>query len=156
MADDDPTPYRLSDERPPERRYRPMKGFRASSERGPDPFDEPALKRFLGTDPFPWALALCVLLWVGLGLATKVEPAIGFVLFFLGLLVCFLSQLWLYLSIFFDDIQEGFFCLLSGWYRLFYLWANPELTWRPGVLAVVGILMSATGIGLALTRTMGR
>ena len=48
--DDDPTPYRLSKERPPRRRYRPMKGFRASSVRDPDEFDKPALKRFIGAD----------------------------------------------------------------------------------------------------------
>ena len=72
MPDDDaPKPYRLSDDPPPRRRYRPMPGARASSDRDPDAFDEPALKRFFGTDPFPWALALCVLLWVGLALGAR-------------------------------------------------------------------------------------
>ena len=60
--------YKLSDEPPPKRKYRPMPGVKASSEREPDEFDQPALKRFLGTDPFPWALAVCVLVWVVLGL----------------------------------------------------------------------------------------
>ena len=99
MPDDDPPkPYRLSDEPPPRRRYRPMPGVRASSERGPDPFDEPALKRFFGTDPFPWALALCVLLCVGLGLGARAWVGCAVLLILAGFAVIVLSQLWLYLS----------------------------------------------------------
>jgi hypothetical protein len=128
-----------------------MKGFRASSEREPDEFDRPALRRFFGADPFPWVLAICVLIWLGLGLATKMEPLIGFVLVAVGLLVCLLSQVWLYVSIFQEDAEAGFFSLLSGWYRVFYLYMNPDLAWRPSVLAGVGLLMAFTGIGLFMT-----
>jgi hypothetical protein len=152
--DDMPEPYRLSSERPTRPRYRRMKGFRASSEREPDEFDKPALKRFLGSDPFPWALALCVLLWVGLGLAARAEPLFGVVLILAGLVVCFLSQVWLYVSIFMDDREAGILSLICGWYRLFYLYANPELVWRPSVLAGVGILMMITGFGMFLTRAI--
>jgi hypothetical protein len=152
ICDDDPTPYRLADEPLPRQRYRPMRGFRASFEREPDPFDQSALRRFFGTDPFPWALALCTLLWVGLGLATRAEPLIGFALVALGLIVCLASQVWLYLSIFMEDTAAGFMSLLSGWYRVFYLYMNPELAWRPSILAGMGILMAFTGIGLFLTR----
>src|SRR5438105_10286813 len=91
---DDWTPYGVSKERPPKRRYRPMKGFRASSERDPDEFDKPVLKRFLGTDPFPWALAVSVLLWVGLGSAARQEPFFAFALVVAGLGVAALSQVW--------------------------------------------------------------
>jgi hypothetical protein len=151
-SSDDLTAYRVADEPPPERRYRPMKGFRASSEREPDEFDKPALKRFLGSDPFPWALALSAVLWIALGLATRAEPLIGLALFFLGLLVCLLSQVWLYVSIFLDDTEAGFLSLLCGWYRLIYLYMNPELTWRPALLALVGILMSITGVAMFIGR----
>jgi len=146
--DDEPTPYQLADDPPPKRRYRPMKGFRASSDREPDEFENPALKRFLGADPFPWALALCVAIWLGLGLATRTEPLIGFVLVAAGLIVCLLSQIWLYVSIFLEDREAGFFSMLSGWYRVFYLYMNPELAWRPSILAGVGLLMAFTGIAM--------
>lgn len=152
--DDIPDPYRLSNEPVVRPRYRPMKGFRASSEREPDEFEKPALKRFLGSDPFPWALALCVLLWIGLGVATKYEPLFGFVLVLAGLMVCVLSQVWLYVSIFMDDREAGILSLICGWYRLFYLYANPELAWRPSVLAGIGILMMITGCGMFATRAM--
>jgi hypothetical protein len=152
--DDMPEPYRLSNERPTRPRYVRMKGFRASSDRESDEFDKPALKRFLGSDPFPWALALCVLVWIGLGLATRAEPLFGVALILAGLAVCFLSQLWLYISIFMDDREAGILSLISGWYRLFYLYSNPELAWRPSVLAGVGVLMMITGCGMAWTRAM--
>jgi hypothetical protein len=147
----DPEPYRLSDEPPPKRRYRPMKGFRGSSERDPDEFDQPALKRFLGTDPFPWALALCVLIWVGLGLGARATLVCAVFLGLAGLAVIVLSQLWLYLSIFMEDREAGFLSLISGWYRVFYLYMNPELAWRPSLLALVGLLMMITGFGLGIS-----
>lgn len=151
MADPDPKPespgtYHLSDDPPPRGRYVRQPGFRASSERDPDEFDQPVLKRFFGTDPFPWALAVCVLLWVGLGSGTRVFAPFGLLLFFAGLIVCVLSQVWLYLSIFMDDREAGILSLISGWYRLFYLYANPELAWRPAALAAVGLAMSITGL----------
>lgn len=152
---DDPGAYRLSDEPPPKRRYRAQPGFRASSERDPDEFDQPVLRRFLGTDPFPWALALCVLLWVGLGLGTRVFPPLGLLLFFLGLAVCFLSQVWLYVSIFMDDQEAGIMSMISGWYRVFYLYMNPELSWRPSLLAFVGLAMSVTGIMMFVNNSHG-
>jgi len=146
--------YKLSDEQLPKRRYRKMPGEKASSEREPDEFDTPALKRFLGADPFPWALAVCVLLWVGLGLGTRVHMAFGVLLFLAGMAICVLAQIWLYLSIFLDDREAGFLSLLSGWYRLFYLYMNLELVWRPFVLSTIGILMMFTSVGLGLTRAM--
>jgi hypothetical protein len=142
----DPGTYGLADDPPPpRRRYRPMPGARASSER---PEEEPALRRFFGLDPFPWVLAICVLVWIGLGLVARQVPPVGFVLVGVGLLVCLLSQVWLYLSIYETDQDSFFWSLLSGWYRLFYLYMNPELVWRPSVLALVGILMALTGIGI--------
>jgi len=147
MSDDEtPKPYRLSGDPPPRRRYRPMPGSRASSERGPDPFDEPALNRFFGTDPFPWALALCILLGVGLGLGTRAWAGCAVLLVLAGFAVIILSQLWLYLSIFLEDADSGLLALASGWYRTFYLYANPELVWRPALLALAGLLMIMTGV----------
>lgn len=151
-ADDEPPkPYRLSDELPPRRRYRPMPGIRASSDREPDGFDKPALKRFFGTDPFPWALVLCVLVWVGLGLGTRQWAPCSVLLAIAGLAVIVVSQVWLYLSIFFDDARDGFLAFVCGWYRTFYLYSNPELAWRPGLLAFVGFLMMITGFGLGIS-----
>jgi hypothetical protein len=141
----DPGTYGLSDEPPPRRRYRAMPGVKASSER---PEEEPALRRFFGLDPFPWVLAACVLVWIGVGLATRQVPLLGFALVGLGLMVCVLSQVWLYVSIYETDQDSFFFSLISGWYRLFYLYMNPELVWRPMVLGVVGILMAITGVAL--------
>jgi hypothetical protein len=122
-----------------------MPGVKASSWRPPE---EPKLRRFFGLDPFPWVLAVCVLVWVGLGLATRVVPAVGFVLVVTGLAVILLSQAWLYLSIFSEDRDSFFLSLLSGWYRVFYLYANPELAWRPGVLSALGLLMCLSGVVL--------
>jgi hypothetical protein len=144
--------YKLSDEPPPKRRFRKMPGEKASSEREPDEFDKPMLKRFLGADPFPWALAVCVLLWIGLGLGTRVHVAFGGLLFLAGFAVCFCAQLWLYLSIFLEDREAGIMSLLCGWYRVFYLYMNPELAWRPFVLTAIGVLMIFTSLGLGLTR----
>jgi hypothetical protein len=139
----DPGTYGLSDEPPPKRRYRPMPGVKASSWRPPE---EPKLRRFFGLDPFPWVLAACVVVWVGLGLMTRVVPIAGMFLAAAGIMVMFLSQLWLYLSIFEDDRDSFILSLLSGWYRIFYLYLNPEIAWRPGVLAAVGLLMCGSGL----------
>src|SRR5439155_17096900 len=103
---------------------------------------------FFGLVPFPWVLAVCVLIWVWLGLATRVVPLLGFVLLAVGLAVVVLSQVWLYLSIFEDDRDSFLLSLISGWYRIFYLYLNPEIPWRPGLLAGVGILMAITGISM--------
>jgi hypothetical protein len=140
-----PGTYGLSDEPPPKRRYRPMPGVKASSERPPE---EPKLRQFFGLDPFPWVLAVCVLVWVGLGLASRLVPAVGLVLMMVGFAVIVLSQMWLYLSIFEDDQDSFWLSLISGWYRIFYLYLNPEIAWRPGVLAGIGILMVVTGVGM--------
>jgi hypothetical protein len=137
--------YGLSEDPPPKRRYRAMPGVKASSERPPE---EPKLRQFFGLDPFPWVLALCVLVWVGLGMASRVVPQMGLVLMMVGFAVIVLSQAWLYLSIFEDDRDSFFIALISGWYRIFYLYLNPELAWRPGVLAGIGILMVVTGVGM--------
>ena len=151
MADDDtPTPYRLSDEPPPRRKYRRMPGVRASSEREPDEFDQPVLRRFLGVDPFPWVLALSVLLWVGLGLGARAWIGCAGLLVLAGIATVVFSQVWLCLSIFQDDPASGILSLVFGWYRSLYLYLNPEVGWRPTVLAVVGVLMVFTGIGVGL------
>jgi hypothetical protein len=147
--DEEPTPYHLSDDPPVKPRYVPMKGFRASSERGPDEFDKPVLRRFIGTDPFPWMLATAVGLWVLLGLGARAEPAFGVVLILVGFLVICGAQLWLYLSIFMEDWTDGILSLLFGFYRTMYLYSNVELTWRPGLLTFVGFLMMVTGLALA-------
>jgi len=147
--------YQLSDEPPPKRRYRPMPGVKASSEREPDEFDQPALKRFLGADPFPWALALCVLVWVGLGLASRILPAFAGLLILAGIAGCVLSQIWLYVAIFREDMEAGILSMVCGLYRVFYLYMNPELTWRPLILTGVGVLMMSTGVALAVNRAMG-
>ena len=147
---DKPTPYRLSRDPPPGRRYRPMPGVRASSDREPDDFDRPALRRLFGTDPFPWALALGVLIWIGLGLGARVTPVCALLLGLAGLAVIVLSQVWLYLSIFMDDVEAGIWSLISGWYRVFYLYSNPELAWRPAMLGGVGVLMLLTGAGIGI------
>lgn len=144
--------YSLAESKPAKRRYVPMKGFKGSSERESDEFDKPVLQRFLGMDPFPWALAVCVLLWVAIGLAARTHPVFCGLLIVAGLVVCFLSQLWLYLSIFMDDATSGILLLISGWYRIFYLYMNPELAWRPTLLGAVGILMCFTGMGMLLTK----
>jgi hypothetical protein len=148
--DDVPEPYRLSHDPPPGRRYRPMPGVRASSERGPDEFDKPVLKRFLGTDPFPWALALCVVVWVGLGLGARAWVGCAGLLVIAGLVTVVLSQLWLCLSIYEDDRVSGILALVSDWFRSLYLHMYPELAWRPTLLAVVGVLMVFTGTGLGI------
>ena len=149
---DDAGAYKLSKSEPTKRRYVPMKGFKASSEQEPDEFDKPVLNRLLGMDPFPWALAVCVLLWVGLGLAARTHPIFCGILIFAGLIICLLSQIWLYLSIFQDDATSGILSLISGWYRFIYLYANPELVWRPSILAAVGVLMCFTGMGMLMTK----
>jgi hypothetical protein len=140
-----PGTYGLSDEPPPKRRYRPMPGVKASSEREPE---EPALRRFFGLDPFPWVLAICALLWVGLGLATRLVPLVGLALVAVGLAVAFLSQIWLYISIFEDDRESFFLALISGWHRLFGLYLDLSIVWRPAVLALVGLLMAVSGMVL--------
>ena len=150
MSDDVPQPYRLSDDPPPKRKYRPMPGVRASSERGPDEFDKPVLKRFLGADPFPWALAVCAIVWLGLGLGARAWLGCAGLLVLAGLATVVLSQLWLYLSIFLDDVEAGILSLMWGWYRVIYLYMNPELAWRPSLVAAVGLLMMLTGMGLGI------
>jgi hypothetical protein len=141
---DRPGTYRLSDDPPPRRRYRKMAG--AGTDQPISRYDESALRRFFGYDPFPWALAVCVFLWVALGFAASHWPPMGFVLMLCGFAVCIFSQLWLYLSIFEEDRTAGILSLLSGWYRLFYLYANPELVWRPALIAFIGLLMIVTGV----------
>ena len=150
MPDDTPQPYRLSDDPPPKRKYRPMPGARASSDREPDEFDKPVLKRFLGTDPFPWALALCVVIWIGLGLGTRTWIGFAPLLILAGIATMVLAQLWLCLSIFEDDREAGIFALFSSWFRAIYLHMYPELAWRPTVLMAVGALMMFTGMGLGI------
>jgi hypothetical protein len=147
---DESGPYRLAKDAPPvRRRYRPMPGDKASSERNDDdPYDQPVLKRFMGADPFPWALAMCVLTWVILGLIARHDYWIGLVMVGVGFGVCIGSQIWLYVSIFMDDREAGILSLISGWYRVFYLYMNPELAWRPTLLTLVGALMAFTGIAL--------
>jgi len=137
--------YGLSDESKPKRRYRAMPGVKASSERGPDEFDQPVLKRFLGQDPFPWALAICVLMWIALGLAaSRVHPAFAGLLFLFGMAVMVLAQVWLYVSIFLDDLQEGILAFVFGMYRVMYLYTNIDLVVRPLILTVIGLLMIIT------------
>jgi hypothetical protein len=147
---EDPGTYGLAKEPPPKRRYRPMKGFKASSEREPDEFDQPVMRRFLGTDPFPWMLATAVALWIFLGLATRAEPIFGVVLILAGFGVILTAQIWLYVSIFLDDADHGILSLCFGWYRALYLYMNPEVAWRPMLLSFVGLMMILTGAAVGL------
>ena len=150
---DDPVTYRLSDDEPPPRRRRYVSP--PGAERVAAEFDEPEpspLGRFAGLDPLPFILALVAVLWVGLGLATGVWPWMGLVLAGAGLLVCLASKVYLYWLIFTEDERHGWFSLFSGWYRLIYLHQNPELTWRPAIVAVCGLLMILTGVALFLAK----
>jgi hypothetical protein len=149
MSRKPPDPYRLSDDPPPKRRYRPMPGAAASDDRPPE---EPVLRRFIGHDPFPWALAVCVLVWVGLGVGSRSYPPLAWVLIGAGVVIIVLSEIWLYISIYEDDRAHGVFSLLSNWYRFIYLHMNPEIGFRPTILAIVGLLMCFTGMGLSLNR----
>ena len=132
-----------------------MRGFRASSERDPDEFDKPVLKRFLGTDPFPWILALAVLLWVSLGLAARHEPVFGGILVLAGIAICFLAHLWLFLSILLDG-DGGFSAVLSTWMWTFCTYRYAEVIWRPGLLTFVGVMMMFTGMGMGLNLGLRR
>ena len=114
------------------------------------------LRRFFGTDPFPWALALCVVIWVGLGLGARATPICSGVLVVAGIATIVLCQVWLYLSIFMDDRAAGILSLISDWYCTLYLWANPELSWRPSLLALVGLLMTITGMASGINHFQDR
>jgi hypothetical protein len=152
--DDIPEPYRLSNEPPTRPRYVRMKGFRASSERDPDEFDKPALKRFFGSDPFPWALAASVLLWIGLGLAAQAEPLFGLALIGTGMLFCLLAQVWIYLSLAQEDPVGAAISVFSNMYRTFMMYTYADVIWKPMVLTLIGVLMVLTGAGLFWTRAM--
>lgn len=152
--DDMPDPYRLSNEPVVRPRYRPMKGFRASSERGPDEYDKPAFKRFFGNDPFPWALALCVVLWVGLGLATRIEPLFGLALIGAGLMMCALCQVWIIVLLIQEDKVGGAISIFSSWCRSYLLYINADLVWKPMVVTFIALLMVLTGAGMFWTRAM--
>jgi hypothetical protein len=145
MADDRDA-YRLSDDPPPKRRYRPMPGTGPSK----PPAEDSLLRRFIGHDPFPWVLAVCVLVWVGLGLGSRSHPELAWALVVAGIVVVVLSEVYLYVSIFEENRASGVFSFLSNWYRLIYLHMNPEIGLRPTVLAIVGLLMCFTGMGLSL------
>jgi hypothetical protein len=152
--DDMPEPYRLSNVPPTRPHYVRMKGFRASSERESDEFDKPALKRFLGSDPFPWALALCVLVWIGLGLATRAEPQFGLALIGSGLLICLLAQVWIYVSLAQEDPVGAAISVFSSWYRTFMMYTYADVIWKPMLLTLIGVLMVFTGAGMFWTRAM--
>ena len=96
-----------------------------------------------------------MLLGVGLGLGTRAWVGCAVLLVLAGFAVMILSQLWLYLSIFLEDADSGLLALVSGWYRTFYLYTNPELVWRPAALAIAGLLMMMTGVvvGIGQLRT---
>jgi hypothetical protein len=145
---DEPEPYRLADDPPAKRRYRPMPGVEASDKRPPE---EPTIKRFIGHDPFPWVLGLCVLVWVGLGLGSRSYPPLAYALLVAGFVVLVASEIYLYISIYETDRASGVFSFLSNWYRFAYLHMNPEVGFRPTVLALVGLLMAFTGMGLSMT-----
>ncbi len=146
----DPGTYGMADDPPPKRRFRHMPGASGHNNIESRSDDRPTLRKFIGHDPFPWVLALCVLVWVGLGLGARRYPMLGFGLVGAGLIVILLSQIWLYISIYEDDRKSALLSFLFNWYRLIYLYMNPELTWRPTVLAIVGVLMCFTGMGLGL------
>lgn len=154
MAKDDSNPgtYGVSKEKPAKRRFIPQPGFQASTPRVKDKFDEPLWKRFIGDDLFPWALALCTVLWISLGLAARRDPMFATALVGVGLIACVLGQVWLYLAIFQENATSGVLSLLSSWYRFFYLHLHPEIGWRPKLISAMGLLMAATGVGILMSR----
>lgn len=133
-----------------EPRYRPMRGFRASSNIGKEGPPPSPLARLIGDDPFPWLICLSVIVWVALGIAGKYSMIFAIALGAMGLFVCFLAQVYLYLSIWESDRGSLLWCLLSDWYRLFYLYSNPEVAWRPTLVAIVGLFMVFTSGALIM------
>jgi len=135
--------YRLSDEEPPKRRHVPLPPQFDDEDAEPEP--ESLLARIMARDPFPWMLGASVLIWVGLGLASRKWPPLAFVLIAAGTVVFTLGQVYLYVLIYLESPQDALLSFLSGWYRQFYLWQNPELALKPVLLSGVGILMIVTG-----------
>jgi hypothetical protein len=149
--EDNPGVYRLSGEEPPRRRrYIPPPG----ADPVPDETDDRAgsFDRSMAFDPFPVILIVAVVVWIGLGLATRAWPWAGLILAAVGLLVCLVSKVYLYLLILREDPRHGWLSVVSKWHRLLYLYQNPELTWRPMVVAGCGLLMILTGVFLLLTK----
>jgi hypothetical protein len=147
---DDPGTYSFSDRPPPKRKFvpRPRRRF------DPDDGDEPAGDR---SDPwwaFDWfwpALLVAGILWVGLGLPAMKWHWVGLGLVAAGLAVIAFGQFYLYMTIREQDGWEtAMLAYLFSWHRLLYLHQNIELTLKPNVLSLVGVLMAVTGIGLFL------
>jgi hypothetical protein len=147
---DDERVFRLRDDRPARRpRYVPPPGFDLHA----DEPDESPRRSFPGSfDPFFILLGIAAVFWLGLGLATARWAWMGLVLAAVGLLVCLVSKLYLSLLIFQEDREAGIWSLVSKWYQVWYLHQNVELTVRPMIVGVVGLLMIATGVLLFLAR----
>jgi len=142
----DPGEYRLSDEEPPPRRHVPLRKRPRRDTKDDQLEPETFLVRLMSYDPFPWMAGASVLLWVGLGLASRKWPVVGLVLLGCGLLVIALGQIYLYLLIYLDSPKDALLSFLFGWYRQFYLWQNPELTLKPMLLNFIGLGMVLTGM----------
>jgi hypothetical protein len=75
--------------------------------------------------------------------------ALGYILFWLGFIVCLVGNL-MFLAIVFRDSLVWFFgCLFVPVVDLFYFLLHPKQTWKPMVIAAVGCLASITGYCLA-------
>ena len=105
---------------------------------------------------FGFRIWLRLRLWIGLGLGARVSPVCSGLLVVAGIATIVLSQVWLYLSIYTDDRASGILSLISDWYCTIYLWANPEVAWRPSLLALVGLLMTITGMALGINHFRDR
>lgn len=148
---DDKTTYGLADEPPPERRYVAQPGFKASRSR-PEQDDTPAWRKLLAGDIFLWLYAACAVIWVTFGLMARRDPAWAYALMAAGFGVVAICAVWKILSIFAESPAAGMLSMLSGWYQAIYLRLNPEVAWRPRLLALVGVLMVMTGFGLSFKR----
>lgn len=138
---DVPEPYELKDDEPPRSVSFPGKKRSRIRKHHRDPF----LIRLMDWDPFPPIMISAVIAWIGLGLGSRHWPWMSFVLTAVGFFVVVLGQVYQFALIFRDDTTHGIFSMLSGWYRAFYLQANQELTWKPIVISICGLMMILTG-----------
>jgi hypothetical protein len=146
---DDPGTYGFSDPPPPKRRFVPRRRRSRFDE-----YDAPTNSSAAAWWSFDWfwpALLVAGMLWVGLGVPAMKWPWVGLVLAAAGLLVAAFGQFYLYMLIREQDgWEQAMLAYLFSWHRLVYLHQNIDITLKPTVLSVLGVLMTATGVGLFL------
>jgi hypothetical protein len=143
MADDYST-YDLTTDDKPRGRYVPPPESRPERKRRVR--REPFWARVMAWDPFPVIMLVSVLLWVAMGLFARKWPPMGLILFVVGLLVCFVGQLYLYALIFQEGYEHGILSFLFDWYKFIFLQFNIELTLKPSIIMLTGLFMSLTGM----------